>query len=395
MFPLIFYPEYRPSLYPALNKSIDRVSQDGILYPYREYHPPLSTDISSSERNDNTTMILICKPNTADAEISSIISLIQNKGCNTHILREGSKVYIYISGDISLLKEIHFAIMPMVEKVIQDERGKPEREEFLYIPSRRISVDKHIISSSHFHVIAGPCAVENREQLIDTAIAVKKAGAGFLRGGAYKPRTSPYSFQGRAKEGLKLLKEAKEASGLSIVSEITSVKFLDTAMQFIDMIQVGSRNMQNFELLKELGKCKKPVLLKRGFGATIEEWLNAAEYIISEGNSDIVLCERGIRTFENSTRNTLDISAPAVLRRRCDLPVFIDPSHASGFHEYIPSLAKASLAAGADGLMIEVHPDPLHALSDGRQSLHFEEFRNLMESLKPYASLEGRSFNLS
>ena len=239
--------------------------------------------------------------------------------------------------------------------------------------------------------MAGPCAVESREQLLETAFAVKKAGANFLRGGAYKPRTSPYAFQGLEEEGLKYMKEAREATGLAVVCEVTSLRALETAAKYVDMIQIGARNMQNFELLKECGRSGIPVLLQRGLAATIDEWLNAAEYIISEGNQKIVLCERGIRTYETSTRNTLDLSAVPVIRKKSHLPIIVDPSHATGEYSYVPPLAKAAVAAGADGLMIEVHPCPEKALSDGPQSLTFENFDRLMRELAPYAELAGRS----
>ena len=227
---------------------------------------------------------------------------------------------------------------------------------------------------------------------METAFAVKKAGATFLRGGAYKPRTSPYSFQGLEEEGLKYMKEAREATGLNVICEVTSLHAIEAASRYVDMLQIGARNMQNFELLKEAGKSGIPVLLKRGLCATIDEWLNAAEYIISEGNPNIVLCERGIRTYETSTRNTLDISAVPVIRQKSHLPIIVDPSHATGVRAYVEPLAKASIAVGADGLMIEVHPCPSKALSDGPQSLTFPAFEQLMADLKPYADLAGRTF---
>ena len=240
--------------------------------------------------------------------------------------------------------------------------------------------------------MAGPCAIESKEQLLSTAFAVKKAGATFLRGGAYKPRTSPYSFQGLEEEGLKYMKEAREATGLNVICEVTSAHAIEAAVKYVDMLQIGARNMQNFELLKEAGKSGMPVLLKRGLCATIDEWLNAAEYIISEGNPNIVLCERGIRTYETSTRNTLDISAIPVIRQKSHLPVIVDQSHATGVRAYVEPLAKAAVAVGADGLMIEVHPDPAKALSDGPQSLTFDAFDKLMADLKPYVDLAGRTF---
>jgi len=229
--------------------------------------------------------------------------------------------------------------------------------------------------------------------LLETAYAVKKAGAQFLRGGAYKPRTSPYAFQGLEEEGLQYMKEAREATGLNVVCEVTSLRSLETAVKYVDMIQIGARNMQNFELLKEAGKAGIPVLLKRGLCATIDEWLNAAEYIASEGNPSIVLCERGIRTYETATRNTLDISAIPVIRSKSHLPIIVDPSHATGVRAYIEPISKAALAVGADGLIVEVHPCPSCALSDGPQSLTFEQFEQLTEQLQPYAKLSGRVFN--
>ena len=227
---------------------------------------------------------------------------------------------------------------------------------------------------------------------METAFAVKKAGATFLRGGAYKPRTSPYSFQGLEIEGLKYMQEAREATGLRVICEVTSEHAIEAAVKYVDMLQIGARNMQNFELLKEAGKSGLPVLLKRGLSATIDEWLNAAEYIMSEGNEQVVLCERGIRTFETATRNTLDLSAVPVLRQKTHLPVIVDPSHATGVRAYVEPLAKAAVACGADGLMIEVHPCPERALSDGPQSLTFDAFEQLTAKLKPYAELSGRKF---
>jgi 3-deoxy-7-phosphoheptulonate synthase len=237
---------------------------------------------------------------------------------------------------------------------------------------------------------AGPCSVESEEQVIQIARSVADSGAVMLRGGAFKPRTSPYAFQGLKAEGLLYMKKARIAAGLPVVSEITNPAQLELFMEFVDVIQVGTRNMQNFELLKELGRVRKPILLKRGFANTIEELLMSAEYIMSGGNQDVILCERGIRTFETSTRNTLDISAIPVLKSRTHLPVFVDPSHASGLASLVPPLAKAAIAAGADGLIIEVHNDPKHALSDGQQSLTPEAFTKLVAELRPIAQAVGR-----
>ena len=250
-----------------------------------------------------------------------------------------------------------------------------------------ISIGDVKIGGGHFAIMAGPCAVESREQLLETAFDIKKAGAQILRGGAYKPRTSPYSFQGLETEGLKYMAEAREKTGLKIVCEVTDEHALKNAAEYVDIIQIGARNMQNFTLLKEAGKLKIPVLLKRGLAATIDEWLNAAEYILSEGNESVILCERGIRTYETSTRNTLDISAVPVIKSKSHLPIIVDPSHASGVREYVAPLSKAAVGAGADGLMIEVHPHPEKALSDGAQSLTPNMFNTLCQELKPFIEL--------
>ncbi len=238
---------------------------------------------------------------------------------------------------------------------------------------------------------SGPCAVETEEQLMLIAHAIKKSGATVLRGGAYKPRTSPYSFQGLEEEGLRYMKTASEETGLDTICEVTSAHAVESAVKYVSMLQIGARNMQNFELLKEVGKTGMPVLLKRGLAATIDEWLNAAEYIISSGNANVALCERGIRTFETATRNTLDLSAVCVLKEKSHLPVIVDPSHATGVRSFVEPLSKAAIACGADGLMIETHNDPAHALSDGPQSLTFEQFDSVMNNIRPYISLAGRS----
>ena len=240
-------------------------------------------------------------------------------------------------------------------------------------------------------IIAGPCSVESKEQICTTANLVKSAGANFLRGGAYKPRTSPYSFQGMEEDGLKLLAAAKEVSGLPIVTEVMNPREIDLVAKYADVIQVGARNMQNFSLLKELGRIDKPILLKRGMMNTIQEFLMSAVYVLSEGNNKLILCERGIRTFETATRNTLDISCIPVLKKETHLPIIVDPSHATGHWEMVESMSRASIAAGADGLIIEVHPDPVKAFSDGPQSLKPAKFASLMENLRPFAELMGRT----
>jgi 3-deoxy-7-phosphoheptulonate synthase len=247
------------------------------------------------------------------------------------------------------------------------------------------------IGGKEIAIMAGPCSVESRDQVCTTAKLVKEAGANFLRGGAYKPRTSPYSFQGLEEEGLILLQEAKELSGLPIVTEVMNPREVDLVAQYADIMQVGARNVQNFSLLKELGKIDKPILLKRGMMTTIKEFLMSAEYILSEGNRNVILCERGIRTFETATRNTLDLSCIPVLKKETHLPVIVDPSHATGHWDMVESMARAAIAAGADGLMIEVHPDPAHAFSDGPQSLKPAKFAALMDHIRPFINLMDRT----
>ena len=253
-----------------------------------------------------------------------------------------------------------------------------------------ININGNIIGGKKLAVMAGPCSVESKEQILSIAKDVKISGATFLRGGAFKPRSSPYSFQGLKEEGLELLKLAKSETNLPIVTEITSIEYLDEYIESVDVIQVGARNMQNYELLKKLGKTAKPILLKRGFSSTIEELLMSAEYIMAEGNDNVILCERGIRTFENFTRNTLDLSAIPAIKKLSHLPVIVDPSHATGIWWMVEPLSMAAVAAGADGLLIEVHNDPENALCDGVQSIKTDKFTSLMKKLKLIAEASGR-----
>jgi 3-deoxy-7-phosphoheptulonate synthase len=254
----------------------------------------------------------------------------------------------------------------------------------------RIRVGDVTIGGDQLAVMAGPCSVESREQMLETARAVKAAGAHILRGGAFKPRTLPYSFQGLGEEGLKILDEARSETGLPIITEVMSPEDVELVEGYTDILQIGARNMQNFSLLKRVGRAEKPVMLKRGMSATIEEWLGCAEYILNEGNGDVILCERGIRTYETITRNTLDVSAVPVIKQLSDLPVVVDPSHGTGIRSLVAPMAKAGVAAGADGLMIEVHPHPEKALSDGDQSLHPPEFAELMREIAPIAGAVGK-----
>ncbi|MBQ9632577.1 MAG: 3-deoxy-7-phosphoheptulonate synthase [Lachnospiraceae bacterium] len=336
-------------------------------------------------------MILVLKPGTKESGISNVVANIEKEGLQTHVSKGTEVTIVGVVGDKSRLDIDRLKASPYIDRVLSvTESYKLANKKFHPEPTT-FTVKNTSIGPDNLTVMAGPCAVESEEQLITIAKAVAKSGATFLRGGAYKPRTSPYSFQGLEEEGLKYLKSASQETGLATICEVTSAHAIECAARYVDMLQVGARNMQNFELLKEVGKADLPVLLKRGMSATIDEWLNAAEYIMSEGNSRIVLCERGIRTFETSTRNTLDLSAVLVLKEKTHLPVIVDPSHATGVRDYVRPLAKAAIAAGADGLMIEVHNCPEKALSDGPQSLTFEQFDETMKELAPYANLAGRT----
>lgn len=337
-------------------------------------------------------MIIVMKQNFSEDNLGNVINTIKDLGLTAHLSRGENTTLIGVVGDKRRLLEKNPELLPDVDRIIQvSETYKLANKKFKTEPTV-VDVDGVKIGGNNFVIMAGPCAVESREQLLESAIAAKAGGAQILRGGAYKPRTSPYSFQGLEVDGLKFMKEVREETGLKIISEVTSEHALEAAVNYVDIIQIGARNMQNFELLKEAGKINKPVMLKRGIAATIDEWLNAAEYIMSEGNESVILCERGIRTYETSTRNTLDISAVPVIRNKSHLPIIVDPSHASGVREYIAPLSKAAIAVGADGLMIEVHPCPAKALSDGPQSLNPEDFRTLSNELRPFISLMGKEF---
>ena len=333
-------------------------------------------------------MILVVKPQTPEDALHHLIKDIEATGLHTHLSRGEEVTIIGLIGDKTKIDLTAIESNPIVDKMIPvTESYKLANKKFHPQPTE-FAVKDTKIGPDNITIMSGPCAVESEEQLLTIARAVKKEGATILRGGAYKPRTSPYSFQGLEEDGLRYMQTASKETGLATICEVTSAHAVASAFKYVDMLQVGARNMQNFELLKEVGM---PVLLKRGLCATIDEWLNAAEYIMSSGSSKVALCERGIRTYETSTRNTLDLSAVCVLKERTHLPVIVDPSHATGVRSFVEPLAKAAIACGADGLMIEVHNDPAHALSDGPQSLDFDQFASVMEGLKPYISLAGRT----
>lgn len=336
-------------------------------------------------------MIIVMKPMSAETEVDKIIDQVESQGLKTHLSHGEQVTIIGVVGDKSKLDVPRIESSPYVEKVVAiTESYKLSNRKFHPEPTS-FTVGNTSIGPDNMTIMAGPCAVETEEQLLCIARAVKASGATILRGGAYKPRTSPYSFQGLEEEGLKYMKTASDETGLATICEVTSAHAVESAVKYVSMLQIGARNMQNFELLKEVGKAGLPVLLKRGLAATIDEWLNAAEYIISSGNPNVALCERGIRTFETATRNTLDLSAVCVLKEKSHLPVIVDPSHATGVRSLVEPLAKAGIACGADGLMIEVHNDPAHALSDGPQSLNFEQFDAVMHNISPYITLSKRS----
>ena len=337
-------------------------------------------------------MIIVMNSDSTDSQVLNVSNVLKSLGLGVHLSRGVEKTILGIIGDKKVLENISLELLPGVDKVVPIvDSFKLSSKHFNPTPSI-VNVNGIEIGGNKIVIMAGPCAVESREQIFSVARDVKKSGACFLRGGAYKPRTSPYAFQGMEEEGLKLLKEAKDEFDLQIISEVICIKSLEIAEKYVDMFQIGARNVQNFQLLKEIGRSKKPTLLKRGPSTTIEEWLNAAEYIMSEGNSNVVLCERGIRTFETATRNTLDLGAIPVVKHLSHLPIIVDPSHAAGKSQYVPALSKAAIACGADGLIIEVHPDPIHALSDAAQQLTPENFYVLCKDIKKISAALGREF---
>ena len=337
-------------------------------------------------------MIIVMKPGAKEESIRQVLNLIEKNHLEAHLSNGKEVTIIGVVGDKSKISQQNLEIFEDVDKIVEVTESYKLANKKFHPEASVIKVGNTSIGGSELVIMSGPCAVESPEQVMETAIAIKKSGAQILRGGAYKPRTSPYSFQGLEEEGLKMMKAAKDETGLAIVCEVTSLAAIESAAKYVDMLQIGARNMQNFYLLKEAGKTGLPILLKRGLSATYEEWLNASEYIMAEGNPNVVLCERGIRTFETGTRNTLDISAIPVIKSRSHLPIIVDPSHASGVRKYVAPLAKAAVAAGADGLMIETHPNPATALSDGPQSLTFEQFDVLCNELRPFAELMGKKF---
>lgn len=335
-------------------------------------------------------MIIVMKPDATESEIQNIIKIIKENGLKPHLSRGKERVIIGAIGDEAIIRNIPFDSYPGVENAVPILKPYKIVSREFKKENTTIKVNGEEIGSDKIAIISGPCAVENREITLETAIKVKESGANFFRGGAYKPRTSPYSFQGLGEEGLKILYEAKQKTGMPIVTELMDPRDTELVCKYADIIQIGARNMQNFRLLLEVGKIDKPVILKRGLSSTINELLMSAEYIASQGNTKIILCERGIRTFETATRNTLDLSAVPLLKSLTHLPVIVDPSHGTGHWDLVIPMAAAAVACGADGLMIEVHPHPEKALSDGSQSLKPEKFALLMEKVRAVACSVGR-----
>ena len=336
-------------------------------------------------------MIIVMKTNATPEEVHHLCEKVKELGLTPHVSRGVERTVIGVIGEEEKVRVKPFETFPGVENVMPIQRPyklasrdfKPEATEFEMKDGVHVGGKKIV-------VMAGPCSVESREMLLEIAKEVKAAGATFLRGGAFKPRTSPYSFQGLGEEGLKLLREAADKTGMLVVTEVMDTRTVELVSKYADMLQIGARNMQNFDLLKEIGVSKKPVLLKRGLSATISELLLSAEYLLSKGNFKVILCERGIRTFETATRNTVDINAVPVIKHETHLPVIVDPSHGTGKWEYVIPIARASVAAGVDGLMIEVHNNPEEARYDGPQSLLPRKFRQMMEELRPIAKALGR-----
>ena len=335
-------------------------------------------------------MIVKLNPKTKSEDIERLIKEVEDLGVSASLIEGFEKSVIGLVGDTTLIDEKKLEGNKIVEKITKVQEPFKKANRMFHPLNSVYDVLERKIGGEKIALIAGPCSVESEEQITNIASSVKMCGAGFLRGGAFKPRTSPYSFQGLELQGLELLKLAKKKTGLPIVTEIMSTSMIEKFNEEVDIIQVGARNMQNFDLLKELGKIKKPILLKRGLSATIEELLMSAEYIMAGGNEQVILCERGVRTFENYTRNTLDLSAIPVIKKLSHLPIIIDPSHATGKSWMVEPLSKAAIAAGADGLIIEVHNDPKNALCDGQQSITPEEYKILVEKLKKIANAVDR-----
>ena len=340
-------------------------------------------------------MMIIMRSDATKEQVNEVVDRIKKLGMGAHLVEGDERNVIGAIGDGRPVQKEIFLQMPGVDRVMPISRPYKLASREFKPASTHIPINGVMTGGEQILIIAGPCAVESREQLIETAYAVKEAGAHALRGGAYKPRTSPYSFQGLGEEGLEILAEARELTGMPIVTEVMAPEQVEMVSRYADVLQIGARNMQNYPLLHEVGKGNTPVLLKRGLMATVDELLMSAEYILSHGNRQVMLCERGIRTFETSTRNTMDINAVPVLKSQTHLPVIVDPSHGTGHWNYVTAMARAGIAAGADGIIVEVHCKPEEALSDGGQSLKPERFAELVTQIKAVAEAVGRTIEES
>ena len=335
-------------------------------------------------------MIIVLKPNSTNEQVARVEQLVKMRGLDTHIVVGTGQTIIGCIGDTSRIDPRLFEVNPYVDKVMHVQEPYKLANRAFHPDNSIVDVSGVKIGDGHLGLIAGPCSVESIDQVMEIAKSVKAAGANLLRGGAFKPRTSPYSYQGLGLEGLDILCQVKEEVGLPIVTELMCPEYLDIFNEKVDLIQIGARNMQNFDLLKQLGQVDRPILLKRGLNATYDEWIMSAEYIMASGNENVILCERGIRTFESYTRNTLDLQSIPVLHKLTHLPVIVDPSHAGGKWWLVDSMSKASIAAGADGLMVEVHNNPECALCDGAQSLKPEKYEHLIQDVTQIAKVVGK-----
>lgn len=335
-------------------------------------------------------MLIVMRNDATTEQVEQVCQHIKALGFTPNKIPGSTRVAIGITGNQGSIDPEVFALHEGIVQCVRVSKPYKLVSREVKHEDTIVKVGDHEVGGGILTVIAGPCSVESRDQVMATAKAVKAVGAQMLRGGAFKPRTNPYSFQGMAEEGLKILAEARDATGLPIVTEVKDTETLSMVADYADVLQIGARNMQNFSLLQAAGKTGKPILLKKGMSATVEELLQAAEYIVSQGNFNVILCERGIRTFETATRSTLDISAAAVIKRLSHLPVIVDPSHAAGINWAVPPLARAAVAAGADGIIVEVHPDPKCAMCDGPQALTFDDFAQLMAQVRPLAKLLGK-----
>jgi 3-deoxy-7-phosphoheptulonate synthase len=336
-------------------------------------------------------MLVVMQPHAPDSQISKVVHVIEGQGLTPHVMPGATRTAIGITGNTGAVDKSLFEVLEGVEEAIRVTKPYKLASREMKPDDTVIRFEQGTVGPKTFTIIAGPCSVENEPMMLRTAEYLVSRGVKFLRAGAFKPRSSPYSFQGLGIEGLRILQTCREKTGIAIVTELMDTEFASAVEEACDIIQIGTRNMQNFSLLKRVGKCRKPVLLKRGMSSTLEEWLMAAEYIMAGGNYDVILCERGVRTFSDHSRNTLDLSVIPPAKALCHLPIFVDPSHGTGKRAYVPAMSLAALAAGADGLLLEAHPEPDHAMSDGAQSLDFAALDALLTRLKTLAPAFGRT----